>query len=127
MATAKQTSDDAALEEYDFENWDQEKEDAALRELNDVQHIIVEGSFVGRFSSDKKIVKIPLTITLDAVDELKRDFEDPIDQFKHLVKTFGGEELAAELDTRGMIPVAIMAEKYFRALGRAQELAFPES
>lgn len=126
MATTKPTSD-AVPEEYDFENWDQEKEDAALRELNDVQHIIVEGSFVGRFSSDKKIVKIPLTITLDAVDELKRDFDDPIDQFKHLVRTFGGDELVAEIETRGIIPVGIMAEKYFRALQRAQELAFPES
>ena len=113
-------------DEYDFDNWSQEAEDDALRKLNDVKHIIVEGSFVGRFA-DGTIVKIPLTLSLATIDELQKDFASPVDQFKHLLKTFAGEDVAADLDKRGIIPVAIMTEKFFRALGRAQELAFPES
>lgn len=112
--------------EYDFDNWDQEAEDAALVALNDVKYIIVEQHFVGRFA-DGTIVRIPLRLNLALVDELQAEHDSQIDQFKALVKTFGGEDLAASLDTQGLIAVAIITEKYFRCLGRAQELAFPES
>lgn len=124
--TAKPQPAESSAEEYDFDNWDQEREDDALRALNDVRHIIVEGNFVGRFA-DGTIVKIPLSLSLDMVNELQRDFDTPVDQFKHLLTTFAGEDVAAELDKRSIIPVGIMTEKFFRALGRAQELAFPES
>ena len=130
MATSKTTTSapaaDAKVEEYDFDNWDQDAEDAALSALNDVKHIIVEGSFVGRFA-DGTIVKIPLSLSLSMVDELQADFTSQIDQFKNLLRTFGGDELVEHLEKQNLIPVAIMTEKYFRCLGRAQELAFPES
>lgn len=112
--------------EYDFDSWDQDAEDAALVALNDVKHIIVEQDFVGRFA-DGTIVRIPLRLNLALVDELQAKHNSEIDQFKALVERFGGEELAAALDTQGLIAVAIITEKYFRCLGRAQELAFPES
>lgn len=121
MATSK-----PATVEYDFDNWNQETEDAALAALNDVKYIIVEQHFVGRFA-DGTIVRIPLRLNLALVDELQAKYDSQIDQFKSLVKTFGGDELAASLDTQGLIAVAIITEKYFRCLGRAQELAFPES
>ena len=124
--TRKPTAPPAATEEYDFDNWDQEAEDAALAALNDVKYIIVENDFVGRFA-DGTIVRIPLRLNLALVDELQAQHESQIDQFKSLVQTFGGDELAASLDTQGLIAVAIITEKYFRCLGRAQELAFPES
>lgn len=116
----------AEVVEYDFDNWTQEAEDDALRALNDVKHIIVEQSFVGRFA-DGTIVKIPLSLNIGMIDELQAEFSAPLDQFKHLLKTFCGEEVAESLDGRSLIPVAIMTEKYFRCLSRAQELAFPES
>ncbi len=112
--------------EYDFDNWTQEDEDNALRTLNDVKHIIVEGSFVGRFV-DGSIVKIPLSLSLSMIEELQRTFDNPIDQFKHLIQTFAGEDVANDLGARNIVPVSIMSEKYFRALQRAQQLAFPES
>ena len=112
--------------EYDFDSWDQDAEDAALVALNDVKHIIVEQDFVGRFA-DGTIVRIPLRLNLALVDELQAKHNAEIDQFKALVERFGSEELAAALDTQGLIAVAIITEKYFRCLGRAQELAFPES
>lgn len=121
MATPKTT-----VVEYDFDNWDQETEEAALVALNDVKYIIVEQDFVGRFA-DGTIVRIPLRLNLALVDELQAKHDSQIDQFKALVQTFGGDELAASLDTQGLIAVAIITEKYFRCLARAQELAFPES
>lgn len=121
MATPKTT-----VVEYDFDNWDQDTEDAALVALNDVKYIIVEQDFVGRFA-DNTIVRIPLRLNLALVDELQTEHDSQIDQFKSLVRTFGGDDLAAALDKQGLIAVAIITEKYFRCLGRAQELAFPES
>jgi hypothetical protein len=50
-----------------------------------------------------------------------------MEQFKHLVRLFVGDEFADSLPTRSMIPVAILTEKFFRCVKRAQELAFPES
>jgi hypothetical protein len=117
----------SAVEEYDFDSWSQEKEDAELRALNDVQYIIVEGgTFVGRFS-DLTIVKIPLKLSMSMIDELEEKFTDPLDQFKHLLGIFAGEEVAEDLKDRNMISVAIMTRKYFTAFKRAQDLAFPEA
>jgi hypothetical protein len=112
--------------EYDFDNWDQDAEDKALLALNDVKYIIVEKTFVGRFS-DGEIVKIPLTLSSSLIEELEQDFTSPMDQFKHLLRLFVGDEFADTLDQRSMIPVAILTEKFFRCIKRAQELAFPES
>ncbi|WP_017791875.1 hypothetical protein [Leucobacter salsicius] len=126
---AKEPADTAAtteVSEYDFDGWTQEAEDAALIQMSDVKYIIVEGNFIGRFG-DGTIVKIPLSIKLSMIDELQADFDTPIDQFRHLLRTFAGEEVADDLSDRSIVPVAVMSEKFFRALSRAQELAFPES
>ncbi|MDR2294684.1 MAG: hypothetical protein LBE05_05720 [Microbacterium sp.] len=112
--------------EYDFDNWSQEAEDAALLALSDVKHIIVEGDFVGRFA-DGAIMRIPLKLSLAQIDELQEKFDNPIDQFRHLVNTFAGDAVAETLNDRNLISVSVMTEKYFRALKRAQELSFPES
>lgn len=116
----------AEVEEYDFDSWTQEAEDAQLVALNDVKYIISEGTFVGRFS-DLTIVKIPLKLSMTMINELEEKFADPLDQFKHLLATFAGEEVAEGLNDRNMISVAIMTRKYFNAFKRAQDLAFPEA
>lgn len=115
-----------AVDEYDFDSWTQEDEDKALIALNDVRYIIVEGDFVGKFA-DGTIVRIPLSLPMSIIDELQEKFDTPLEQFRHLLRLFAGEEIAASLSDRSMIPVAIMTEKFFRAMARAQELAFPQS
>lgn len=125
MATTPRKTTSTPTAEYDFDNWDQDAEDAALAVLNDVKYIIVEQDFVGRFA-DGTTVRLPLRLKLALVDELQAKHDSQIDQFKSLVQTFGGDELSATLDTQGLIAVAIITEKYFRCLARAQELAFPE-
>ena len=129
MATTKTKTKATGNEleaEYDFDSWTQEDEDAALRKINDVKHIIVGGNFVGRFG-DGTIVKIPLELKLSTIDELQEKFTSPVDQFSHLIRTYAGEEVADSLKDRSIIPLAILSEKFFRCLARAQEIHFPES
>lgn len=128
MATRQKAASDAAQTdvEYDFDGWTQEDEDKALIALNDVRYIIVEGDFVGKFA-DGLVVRIPLSLPISIIDELQEQFDTPLEQFRHLLTLFAGEEVAKSLSTRSMIPVAIMTEKFFRAMARAQELAFPQS
>lgn len=125
-ARATQNTPAPELSDADFDNWNDDSEVAALQQLNETKYIIVEGTFVGRFG-DGQIVKLPLKLKAAMVAELQKEIDDPIDQFRHLLTTFAGEDVATAFDEQGLIPSAIMAEKYFRAIGRAQELAFPES
>lgn len=124
MATSKTPTPE--FTDADFDNWTDESEVAALTELNQTKYIIVEGSFVGRFA-DGQIIKLPLKLKTAMITELQKTIDDPLDQFRHLIVTFAGEDLAAQFDEQGLIPAAIMTEKFFRAIARAQELAFPES
>ncbi|APZ81753.1 hypothetical protein NCPPB3778_13 [Rathayibacter phage NCPPB3778] len=112
-------------EEYDFDNWTEEDDDKALKSLTTVQHVIAGDKFIGRFS-DGTIVKLPLNFSLETAKELDSLGEDSIAKFQRLLKLFAGEETAEELEKRPLVAVAILTEKYFRAVNRSQELAFPK-
>jgi hypothetical protein len=113
--------------EYDFDNWTEEDEEKALAAaVPDVKHIIVERRFVGRFENGD-VVEVPLTLSLDAVDELQSGGQSPVDQFKSLLTTVGGEDVAKQFASHDLVEAAIMAEKFFRTLQRVQQAAFPES
>lgn len=125
MATPKSTPA-AAVVEYDFDNWSEEAEEKAIAAaVPEVKYIIVEKRFIGRLG-DGAIVEVPLTLTLDEVDEMQASGATPIDQFKSIIKKVGGEQLAADFSSRDMVEGAILAEKYFRVLQRVQQAAFPE-
>lgn len=124
MATPKKTTPTAS--EYDFDNWSEEDEEKAIvAAVPDVKYIIVERRFIGRLT-DGTIVEVPLTLSLDEIDELQSDHDTPIDQFKSILNKIGGDELAADFGKRDMVEGAILAEKYFRVLQRVQQAAFPE-
>lgn len=126
MATAKPKTTKPATPEYDFDNWSEEDETKAiLAAVPDVRHIIVERRFIGRLS-DGTIVEVPLTLTLDEVDELQTEGAPPIDQFKSILKKVHGEKSAKDFSSRDMVEGAILAEKFFRTLQRVQQAAFPE-
>lgn len=121
MAASKTTP------EYDFDNWSEEAEAAALAAaVPDVRYIIVERKFVGRFT-DGDIVEVPLSISLAAVDRLQEEHATPVDQFKAILEQIGGSEVAAAFVRHDLVETAILAEKYFRTLQRVQQAAFPES
>lgn len=124
MATTRKTT---APEPYDFDNWTEDDEaKAILAAVPDVKHIVVERRFIGRFS-DGDTVEVPLGISLDEVDELQEQYATPVDQFKAILRTIGGEEVAKKFTSHDLVETAIMAEKYFRTLGKVQQAAFPES
>jgi hypothetical protein len=111
---------------YDFDSWsEQDEEKAILAAVPDVKYIIVERRFIGRLS-DGTIIEVPLTLSLDEVDELQRDHATPVDQFKSILKKIHGDQSATDFGKRDMVEGAILAEKYFRTLQRVQQAAFPE-
>ena len=118
---------EAPKPEYDFDNWDEEAEKAALADLvPDVKHIIVERRFVGRFT-DGDIVEIPLTLSLEQVDEIEQKNESTVDQFRGLLRTFGGDDAVAKFNRHDLSETVILAQKFFNALQKVQMAAFPES
>ena len=124
MTAAKTTKPDAPA--YDFDNWSEEDETKAiLAAVPDVRHIIVERRFIGRLP-DGTIVEVPLTLSLDEVDEMQAEGAAPVDQFKAILKKVHGDASAAEFGKKDLVEGAILAEKYFRTLQRVQQAAFPE-
>jgi len=112
---------------YDFDGWSDEAEEKAIAAaVPDVKHIIVERRFIGRFV-DGDIVEVPLSISLNDVDELQREHATPVDQFKSILRTVGGDDVATKFAGHDLVEAAIMSEKYFRTLQRVQSAAFPES
>lgn len=111
---------------YDFDNWSEEDEKKALAALvPDIKHIIVEKNFVGRFP-DGAIVKMPLSISLDDVDALQAETDNPVDQFKILLTRIGGEEAAAEFSRHDLAETAVMTERFFTIFSRIAGASFPE-
>lgn len=127
MAARTTTKTTEPAETYDFDAWSEDDEEKAiLAAVPEVKYIIVERRFIGRLS-DGTIVEVPLTISLDEVDELQAENAAPVDQFKSILRKVHGEESAIDFGKRDMVEGAILAEKYFRVLQRVQQAAFPES
>lgn len=111
---------------YDFDNWSEEDEEKAiLAAVPDVRHIIVERRFIGRLS-DGLIVEVPLTLSLNEVDEFQSEGAAPVDQFKAILRKVSGDDAAKDFGERDMVEGAILAEKFFRTLQRVHGAAFPE-
>lgn len=124
MAAAKTTKTEDPG--YDFDNWSEDDETKAiLAAVPDVRYIIVERRFIGRLP-DGAIIEAPLTLTLDEVDEFQAEGAAPVDQFKSILKKVHGDQSAADFGKRDIVEGAILAEKYFRALQKVQQAAFPE-
>lgn len=126
MSATKTTTPKTDEPTYDFENWSEDDEQKAiLAAVPDVRHIIVERRFIGRLS-DGSIVEVPLTLSLDEVDELQSEGAAPVDQFKAILRKVSGDDAATDFGKRDLVEGAILAEKFFRTLQRVQQAAFPE-
>ena len=113
--------------EYDFDNWNEEAEEAAIAKIvPEVKYIIVERKFVGRFA-DGDIVEVPLSITLADIDEMQQIATSPVDQFKEILRSVGGDDAVKKFTSHDLAEAAVLAEKYFRTLTRVQMAALPES
>lgn len=124
--TKKTAAAPAAVEEYDFDSWTEEDEQKALAALTpDIRHIIVENSFVGRFP-DGVIVKIPLKVTMDQIDQLEAGSGNPVDQFKSLLADIGSKEIADEFSRHDLTECIVMSQKFFTILQKVSQAALPE-
>lgn len=112
---------------YDFDKWTEEDEEHAIASaVPNVKHIIAERRFVGRFE-DGDIVEVPLSISLNDIDALQAEYPTPVDQFRAIIRTLGGEEAEQKFSQHDLVEAVIMSEKFFRVLQRVQAAAFPES
>ncbi len=112
--------------EYDFDSFDEAAEQAAIAALvPDIKHIIVGGDFIGRFS-DGQTVRLPLSITLDDVDQLEQADLSPVDQVKHLLSTIGGKTEAAKFSKHSLLEATALASRYFAVFERVNQASLPE-
>ncbi|PRI10917.1 hypothetical protein [Leucobacter massiliensis] len=129
MAATKSKKADTAADvvEYDFDSWSEEAEEKAIASLAPVvQHIIVGKDFIGRFE-DGTIVKLPLSITLDEIDELTEKTGNPVDQVKVLLEQIGGKDAVREFTRHNMTETIAMAERFFKVFARIAGASVPES
>lgn len=127
MAARTTTPPATAVEEYDFDSWTPEDEEKAIAALApEIKHIIVERSFIGRFS-DGVIVKLPLSISLDDIDALTEETDNPVDQVKILLERIGGKDALSDFTSQNMSDTIAMAQRFFSVFSRIAGASVPES
>lgn len=116
----------APVPEYDFDSWSEEKETAVIAALvPDVRHIIVEKRFIGRFL-DGTLLELPLTLTLDDIDTLENEANNPVDQIKVLLTKIAGEGETRKFTSHDISEATILATRFFTILQRIQGATVPE-
>ncbi|WP_416444742.1 hypothetical protein AB3K78_15540 [Leucobacter sp. HNU] len=112
--------------EIDFDAWTEADEERAIAALvPEVQHIIVGRKFIGRFS-DGETVELPLTLSLDDIDELEQQGLAPVDQVKHLLTTLAGEQETAKFTKHDIFETTQLATRFFRIFERVNQASLPE-
>lgn len=125
------TKNTLAVEEYDFEGWTDEAENAALALLageNSIQYVISENRFfVGRFK-DGRIIKTPLVLSVNLLEAVT-GFEDQsdVEQIKHLMELLGKDEDLEYLNQADIFSAIDYAQKYFSMFEKITRLTMGES
>ena len=125
------TKNTLAVEEFDFEGWTDEAENAALAVLageNSIQYVISENRFfVGRFK-DGRIIKTPLVLSVNLLEAVT-GFEDQsdVEQIKHLMELLGKDEDLEYLNQADIFSAIEYAQKYFSMFEKITRLTMGES
>lgn len=123
-------SDAGEIDPALFDQWDEAAEEAAIvaaAALVDVKCIIIEGRlFAGRFP-DGAIVKAPLAISVEDLDVITAENDNPVDQIKGLLTRIGDEDGAASLARQNLPSVVIFAEKFFDTFQRIAQASLGKS
>ena len=113
-----------------FDAWDEAAEEAAIQHaarVMDVRYIIVEGrTFAGRFP-DGTIVKAPLSISVDDLDALTAEHDNPVDQVKALLERIGDADGAKALGVQNLTSVVIYANRFFDVFQRVAQASMGKS
>ena len=125
------TKNALAVEEFDFEGWTDEAENAALAVLageNSIQYVISENRFfAGRFK-DGRIIKTPLVLSVNLLEAVT-GFEDQsdVEQIKHLMELLGKDEDLEYLNQADIFSAIDYAQKYFSMFEKITRLTMGES
>ena len=125
------TKNALAVEEFDFEGWTDEAENAALAVLageNSIQYVISENRFfVGRFK-DGRIIKTPLVLSVNLLEAVT-GFEDQsdVEQIKHLMELLGKDEDLEYLNQADIFSAIDYAQKYFSMFEKITRLTLGDS
>ena len=113
-----------------FDAWDEAAEEAEIQHaarVMDVRYIIVEGrTFAGRFP-DGTIVKAPLSISVDDLDALTAEHDNPVDQVKALLERIGDADGAKALGAQNLTSVVIYANRFFDVFQRVAQASMGKS
>lgn len=113
-----------------FDSWDDAAEEAALElaaQAADVRYILIEGRiFAGRFP-DGTIVKAPLSISVDDLEAISGEHDNPVDQLKALLVRIGDEDGVSALGRQNLTSVVIYADKFFSMFQRVAQASMGKS
>lgn len=122
MATSK-------LTDLDFDAWsedDEEKAIEAIAHLSKIRYVISEGSiFYGRFP-DGRVIKTPLRITVDTLEQLAAAEVTELEQVKMLLGMLGQDEDVDYLKTADLLSAIDYAAKYFRIFEKITQMSMGE-
>lgn len=112
------------LDAVDFDDWDETKEQEALKAAArsaKCRHIIGGDCFIGRFPDGTK-VKLPLRLSLADIEEITRDDTDSVTQFTRVLEKVGGRKTADTIAKQPTTSMIDMANSYFTAYQKINEL-----
>lgn len=122
MATSK-------LTDLDFDAWsedDEKKAIEAIAHLAKIRYVISEGSiFCGRFP-DGRVIKTPLRITVDTLEQLAAAEVTELEQVKMLLGMLGQDDDVDYLKTADLLSAIDYAAKYFRIFEKVTQMSMGE-
>ena len=110
--------------DIDFDNWDDKKEEAALKEIAAAakcKYAIGYQHFYGRFP-DGTVLSMPLDISLEDVNEISQDDVASVDQFIRLLEKITGPDQVETFISQPTPSMIDMANKYFETFQKINQL-----
>lgn len=122
MATSK-------LTDLDFDAWSEDDEEKAIEaaaHLSKIRYVISEASiFCGRFP-DGRVIKTPLRITVDTLEQLAAAEVTELEQVKMLLGMLGQDDDVDYLKTADLLSAIDYAAKYFRIFEKVTQMSMGE-
>lgn len=113
-----------SIPEINFDSWTPEQEEAALKQIAQAakcKYAIGDNHFYGRFP-DGTIINLPLSISLEDVNEISEGDVASVDQFTRLIEKIAGKEDAEKFLAQPTPSMIDMANKYFEIFQKLNQL-----
>lgn len=119
-----------STKKYDFDNWDEEKEAAAIEEIaanqTNFRYLISGNSLVVELPS-KDIAEFPLDITTDDIERaMENESATEAELFLNLIRQLELKEASTNLKGTNLILLSKIAMLYFETIGKITGVALGE-